>query len=355
MEECTREDLCELLMRALSPDDRPEEVPGLMDHARECARCAEELKMHANFHHFLRDHRAELAAAVSACPETEALVRFVMKGSPDPEVETHLAHCRPCAEQAKLVAELERTVLDSADAPTRPTAAQWGAVRSAVAREYGRPPEAKPTLWQRVLAGVIEALHVPSLAAGAVAAALVLLVVLPHTGSLREPAFTVALSDSPWEASGMIKHPNMKPVSTRKAAVLILQGPANGLAPEQIDKIYGSLNLADAVSSDVEFISPPTLKEKLADSATGVRSVEQLRQLVRDRTDAQYLLIFQINAGRESKSLTAALMDRGHAEPLGTIRQTGISISAERLPDRMKSMTGDLFSQVNPDGKWGAR
>ena len=195
MGDCNRKDLSELLMRALSPKDRPEDVPGLKDHVRECPQCAMELELYSNFLSFVQENREELATALSECPDAVALVQFVAEGMTDPEIGRHIDSCYQCQDELGLVEELIASRLDTDQVPARLTVAQWGLVRDRVAKEYGVPAKEEPSLLHRFLGLKTAFLNIPSLAVGALAAALVLLVVLPRPG---EQPFNVELSDVNW-------------------------------------------------------------------------------------------------------------------------------------------------------------
>ncbi len=335
MAQCNRKDLSEVLLRALSPKDRPEDVPGLLEHVQECPRCAKELEIHRNVRAFVQRNRAALEAAFSECPDAGALVQFAADGMTDHAVSRHVDSCRQCQDELGLIQDLGKGSLDTNRVPDRLAVAQWGFVRSKVEEVYGPPPVEHRGFLQRLVRGAKEFLHVPSLAAGALAAALVLLVVLPRPGA--DKPFNVELSDVSWA--------QRKEPGADKVAIVILVGKGSSLPPNEIGNIYKELYKAEGFNPSLAFITPADLKQAVAGAADNVHDLNSLRKTVLAATHARYLLAFNIGAGQAPMTVKASLLDREHDRELSAIVQTGVG--PERLQDRIQSMAVDLLSLVD--------
>ncbi len=355
MTECNRPDLAEILILALPSSKMPDKATEILQHVQECPHCKKELEMYANLQTLIRDHRAELASALADCPDADALVRFASSTEPDPAVQDHVAHCCDCQEQMEILRDVMRESTDAPSVPDRPSGEELRFLKEAVAKQYGAPrqpqPETPPFL-QRFFSRIFGALHVPSLALGAVVAALLLICIWPR--GIVERSYRVALSDVKWPAPEETVSKSdhwLEPVpeSVKQVALVILDGSEKPLPKKNVDALYQQLSLQEVLGPSYSVMSPSDLKHDLAGSPGSVRDLSTLWSEVQTKTHADYFIVVQIAEKPGSITLKSTLYRRGYPKQLGSITQT--QVPAELLPDRIRSMAADLTAQTQADNE----
>jgi anti-sigma factor RsiW len=352
MTECNRKDLAEILILALPSSKTPEKAAEIREHVRECPECQKELEMYESMQTLFREHRHELAGAVSDCPDTDTLVRFAMSDMTDSAIEAHVACCPCCREQVETIRAVMSEREDTATIPHEPSARELSFLRQKVSERYREPQPERPGLLQRFFSGIIAALHVPSLALGAAVAALLLVCLWPAGVPIQ--SYRVALSDVQWPAptESVSKSDHWieaVPGQVKSVALVILAGPDESLSGKDIDGLYQSLALQDVLGPGYKVISPADLKAALAGLPGSVREVSALWAQVHSKTGADYLIVAQIQGRPAAITLKATLFGRGHAAELGSITQTGLA--AKTLAERIKALAADLMAQAQSDGE----
>jgi hypothetical protein len=339
-------DISEKLLMALWLDEFPDEQPSIKEHLRNCPTCREELEMWRKFDTFIKEYKNELASAVSECPASDALVEFAMGDKSDPGIEGHLEYCYDCAEQVRLVRDLSREDLFSED-DSALSLEEKLIIKKAVSREYPDKQATAPSSIRQYLDKLIASFNIPSLALGAVAAALLLIFLVPQPP--KEGPFNVVLSEVDWARSAeSINKGNglfQKPVKPgKKVAVVLLVTERDLLSQVDVDKIYRGLDFADDFGDTYEFISPAETKKALDDSKLRIGDFQGLTEQVFGKTDADYLLALKITKTDSRNAVVGTLFRRTHKDRTGTLSQTGLSM--DRVPRRIKEIGTELLLEA---------
>jgi len=326
-------------MMALSPSDFPHEIAELEEHLKECPACREEVKALRRMEKFLGDNKEFVAELLSPCPEADALTSFALGETTDPSVERHLELCVDCREQVALIRELSKERLEWGK---RTASAQERAFfHEAVAKEYGPAAGTAQSLWETIR----DWFHVPSLALGAAVAALLVAFLMP-----REPEelrLTPVLSSAVWEkpadtTKGPLEPKELVPARKKVAVILLLHGPSQPLV-QDAEQMYGKLEIAKKLGSAYDFLSPKEIKEALAAREVS-GNLMKIVDTIFDKTNADYLLAFEILAAKGGDAVKGTLFQRDRKGDLGSISQTGLTLSL--MHSRITTMAAELLLQA---------
>jgi hypothetical protein len=346
MGSCKKEDMSERLMMALWPEQFPDEQPSIQGHLRDCPKCREELEMLRKFDTFIKEHKNELASAVSDCPASGALVEFALGEKLDQAIEGHLECCEECRKQVRLVQHLTQHDLSAVDEAAL-SLEERILIRKAVSAEYGEEEKAAPSSLRRYLDKLKANFNVPSLALGAVTAAVLLIFLLPQAP--KEAPFHLVLSEVVWslagetinKGDGLFQRP-LKP--GKKVAVVIVVDAPDLLAQADTDDLYRALDMSNELGDGYELLSPAETKKALDDSRQKIDELSDLAEQVFGKTDADYVLAFRISRSGSMNALTGSLVRRGREDQVESLSHTGLS--RERLPKRIKWIGTELLLEA---------
>ncbi len=345
MTECKRDHRNRNLAVALAPDEFPRDAAEIEDHVGNCEPCREELNALKALDAFLREHKDELSDVMSDCPAPDRLVKFAAGEQPEDSVAAHLECCPDCREQVDLVRDLYRLDRIEGDPPI--DSAQRAAVRRAVSRVCGSQETTASLSLGGLFDRIRELLHVPSLALGAVAAALLVVLLLPR-GS-QEQRVVPVFSDATWNVPrsqfvGKSLFESEKAATTKKrVALVLLVSGTGGPTGTEVEEIYRKVAIVGKPTALFDFMAPEQVKAAAA-MRVGPGNIEQLTGSLREAVPVDYLLLFLITESKGRYDLTGKLVTNGaHSPQLGAFR-TGIA--KERLPSRIGSMAADLLGQV---------
>jgi predicted anti-sigma-YlaC factor YlaD len=338
---CTRQDVSERLVMALWPDEFPKEQPRIEEHLRDCLECRKELDMLRALNQVLGKNRDELAPCLAACPSTESLVDFALGQRVDRSIEEHIAYCADCRAQFELVRELPGEEI-LAGSEGKLSAAEKLRIQQAISQEYAPSRLRERRSLREAISDFIAAFHVPSLALGAVVAALLLVVVMPW--GPREAPLSLVLSDVSWDAGVITKSADEALHPVKKVALVILRGESAPLTDEDIENLYRKMTLPRGPEFPFQLLSPKDIKAALENVPRSIRDVSGLAGQVFSRTDADYLLTFEVEGSAAAIGLKATLFDRRRKSPVGTMSQTGFNL--ERLPQRIMDVGTDLVLEA---------
>jgi hypothetical protein len=330
---------------ALYPDDFPEEQPPILEHISDCSVCRKELKMLQSLQDAIREHRHQLVDGVSDCPSPSEITEFSLGKSPDPSIQQHVESCLRCTEEVELVKELCGEELEM-DQVSSPSAEEKLIIRNAVVKEYGNmqsKPSFSVSAWLRSFFSV---LHVPSMALGAVAAALLVAILVPS--SPREAPFHLVLSDETWESApeAMTKGGEALTHPKKVVPVILVQDNA-GLSAKEAEDIYSKLDLVSRFGDQYEFLSPVDVKKALSVSSEKALDVSDAARLVFEKTDADYVLVFSVRAEDSRVNLAGSLVQPSGRKSIGSLSWNGIR--KESLPDRISRVAADLLAEVEAE------
>lgn len=339
MSECTNPDIGERLLAAVWQEEFPDEQAQIEAHLAECPHCREELRMLKQLCTTFSAHRTELGQALSECPSVEDIVAFAESGKPN--IEAHLASCADCREQVQMVREVAR---DVAEEKSRIAACT-------VSPPYQESATTKPSLLRSLL-DWLTAVHFSSFLVGAVAAAVLAVIVMPRqpvtTPAPIQPPLRLALSDAVWQEptprpdkGGRIMSPGA--TKRKEVALVILVGERSPLTSKDLDDIYRWIEIPDTLVRDYRFIVPADVKKLLESSTDAIHSEKSLAEAVFAKTDSTYVVAVELDR-EHAGSLRATIWARGKETPLGSISQTGLK--RDRLPERIMGITGELLDEV---------
>jgi len=340
---------------ALCRDDFPEEQQEIQDHVQTCDACQKELSMLQDLRELIVEHRRELTDCVAECPSPAAIVELSLGESSDPILQSHIEDCSRCREELDLLKALHKEQPQATSA-SAPTTEEKIVIRNAVARELRKsppPPFAKLRLGGTIsawLRSLFSPIHAPSMALGAVAAAVLVFVVMLPPAAVQTP-FKPALSDVFWEGPqqagtkiGGPFEPEAGPA--KKVAPIILVSESVGLSQTEIDRLYKDLPLAVPLGTDDEFLSPADVKKALESLTLTSRTPRQVVSEIFSRSTADLALVFEITGLDRSFNVKATLFSRTETESVPPISQAGLSRHA--IANSMRALGAALLAQRAP-------
>ncbi|MBI5568368.1 MAG: hypothetical protein HY914_00330 [Desulfomonile tiedjei] len=342
MKKCTGQEISEKLAMALSPAEFPQEIDGLHDHIRDCSACQEELAALEQAHRFLSTYAVQLGSSMSGCPSSDTIVALARKELVDPTIESHVGSCPRCAQEVELIEELSRETCEGGDPELSLHEKKF--IRNKIAEVYSAPAQG----WGQRVKAAIQALRadlsLPSLALGAVAAALLMIVILPRSAE-KEVLFPV-FSDVVWHdgASRLMAKgpfPGGQPAAEKKIAVLIVVPEKSGFSQSQLDETYEKVDLAKRLGGSYEIVSPRDLRAALQHKVPPGEGLKAVADQAFSTLGVDYLLCFELHPSAEGVSLQGMLFQKGMEGTQATITQTKLALS--RIPSRITAIAAQLL------------
>ncbi len=347
MGQCNRKDLQEKLAAALWPDDFPDAAEEIDEHVSTCEECREGLAQLRLLDKLMNAYRNELCDVVSPCPSSEILVDFALGTQVDPSTEAHINACPDCLKQVSLVREITRENLEARH--SSPTLEEKALIRRLVDREYGSPDKQASHRGRGFFRTLATWTHFPSLAMGGVAAAILIVVVLlPGTTPKRAHLHPV-FSEVQWNVTPVMsqsKRPqtlHSPVVAPDSVAILLFMADKSTLTREYADEIYRKLMPGQVLCASYRFISPKELKERLSGQNVAM-SLQDVRERVFDKTDARYLLTFDISSTPTGLSFKGTLFQRNREDAIGGIERTGLP--EDTMPTRIHGAAFELLADA---------
>jgi hypothetical protein len=347
MANCTRHDLSAKLAAALSSEEFPEDFAAIEKHLSSCGPCREELHALRLLDGFLRAHREELRDAVSGCPSSAALVDFAEGTVVDPEVSAHCAHCADCAEQVALIRDLQREELPHGY--QMPTLAQQRFLRDTVSAQYGSAQASPISRITTFLETLRSSLSLPSLALGAVAAALLIVFLMPR--GPKQESLMPLMSDVTWSSSvpsatkGPL--PGEPAIPRKKVALIVVTSAKSALSAPQVHDMYDRIDVAKTLGSSYEFLTPKDLQDALG-RPQEVQDLRTLADRIFSRTKPEYVLVFQIAKDESAYSLRGSLFEKKRGNEKIRIFHSGLTL--DRVPSVIAAMSSELLLEAEFSG-----
>jgi len=340
MEPCARPDIAERLIITLSSSDfAPDEVAELEAHLKECPSCQEEMIALKRMETFLIQNKDLVAESLSPCPSIEKLSAFATGEMMGDSLEYHIQLCNECREQVALIREISQELIQAGH-------------RSASKREKQRFCEAALQAYpenksrQGAVRTIFDKLndlfYIPSLALGAVVAALLMIVIMPKAP--HEMQLVPALSNVVWEkpsvqAKGDLAPETSPPAKKKIALILLFRGPDQA-TPENADQIYSKLDIAKRLGATYYFLSPNDISTALGGRLIS-ESLISVSHDVFEKTDSDYLLTFEILKANSGTVLKGTLFERGRKIYRGSISQPGLTVA--QVPPKITLMGTELL------------
>jgi predicted anti-sigma-YlaC factor YlaD len=341
MARCPKSEISDVLPMALAPSEFPEQMPRIEEHLKDCEFCRRELALLKRLETAVRSNKDYLRDALVPCPSPETLCEFAIGGE-DEAIEDHLKLCSACTEELKLIRELMKEDLDSATEELPPRISRL--IDESVKREYPRFGEPVLQRARDFFAGIMSLFSLPSFAAGAVAAALVLLVLSPWQA--KQLSLNPAGSDVEWR-SGPLVHKELplqqEAAKPPKIALVIVLPENTRLTPQQVDEIYGKLNTPAKMGNYYDFLSPKELKGILS-GIGGVKQGAAVSGIIVEKTGPKYVLQFQISSAGQLFDLKGSLYSADKKREVADISQSRLPL--ERIPSRIDSIAMELLLEA---------
>jgi hypothetical protein len=350
MSQCKRDEASRNLAMAISPEEFPSEAAELEAHVQDCQGCQEELHALRLIDAFLREHKDALADERSACPSAEDLVEFAQTGEADPSCTTHIASCTSCSEEVGLARGVNREDLSAGF--ERPPSVQRRFIMACVEREYGRPAPSWHSRLAALVTAVRDRLSFPSMLVGAVAAAALVVCLLPQgkgTGAMV-PALSAVTWDVPDASMQKIPSQPVAPagmtplVADKKIAVIILVSEKDQLSQSVLDRIYREVDIATKLSGSYRFVSPKEIQKALG-TPKPVDDPDRLALTVFRKVPAHYVLFVRIEKQDSLYSLWGMLYERGQNAKRARISHMGIPM--DRIPSHITTIGSELLLEAD--------
>ncbi len=244
----------------------------------------------------------------------------------------------------ELIRDLQRQELPHGR--QRPTLAQQRLIRDAVSAQYGTSQESLASRITEFLETLRAALSFPSLAVGAVAAALLIVFLMPR--GPKQELLIPLMSDVTWSSSvpSATKSPlpSGQPAAQRKkVAVIVVTSEKSALSETQVHEMYDRIDLAKKLGSSYEFLSPKDLQQALG-KPQGVQNLKTLADRVFSRTTLEYVIFFQIAKHESVYSLKGVLFESKGGNEKVHIFHSGLTL--DRVPSVITVMGSELLLEA---------
>jgi hypothetical protein len=313
-----------LLLPYLEDMLSPEERLDLERHLRGCERCSSELRELDRITASLRENKPAF------CPDSAEIIQF-SEGGHDPEgrISRHLKACPTC------LALVEACRTESPPETMSPEL--WARLQERLGTKGGtRVPvleETSPGFAERFR----NWFRVPAFAAGAVAAAILLVVVL-YPRDFTVP--NMGLSSVTWEGV-----PKPKAIRDRAVFLMTFKGLAEPLPQKRIDEIYQALKPDMELSERFEVISPSELRAA-AKSGEVWLDPKQLKETVESlhkKLNASRVAMITLEPSNGKYSVKVELWDAASGASLNQKAESGIPENS--LPDKIRGMVFSMMQQ----------
>lgn len=314
----------ELLLPYLEEMLSPEQKLDLERHLSGCERCSSELRELDRITAALGKNK------LAFCPDSTEIIQFSESGrDPEGRISRHLKACPTCL----AFAEACRTETP----PETMSPELWERVQERLGTKRGaRVPE-----YEEAAPGFAERFwnwfRAPAFAAGAVAAAILLVVVL-YPRDFTVP--NVGLSSVTWEGG-----PKPKAIRDRAAFLVTFKGLAEPLSQKSVDEIYQALKPDMGLSERFEVISPSELRAA-AKSGEVLLDPKQLKETVESlhkKLNASRVAMITLEPANGKYSVKVELWDAASGASLN--QKTESAIPENLLPDRIREMVFNLMPQ----------
>jgi hypothetical protein len=314
----------ELLLPYLEDMLSPEQKLDLERHLKGCERCSSEL------HELDRITAALRKNKLVFCPDSTEIIQFSESGhDPDGRVSRHLKACPTC------LAFAEASRPETSSETMSPEL--WERLQKRLGtRGTTRVPELKETS-----PGFAERFRnwfrVPAFAAGAVAAAILLVVVLyPRDFTIPN----MGLSSVTWEGA-----PKPKAIRDRAAFLVTFKGLAQPLSQKRIDEIYQGLKPDMGLSERFEVISPSELRAA-AKSGEVLLDPKQLKETVESlnkKLNVSRVAMITLEPSNGKYSVKVELWDAATGSSLN--QKTESAIPENLLPEKIREIVFNIMPQ----------
>lgn len=312
----------ELFLSYLDDELGPVERARLEEHVSSCDQCRAALDG-------LRETVATLRENTEAfCADTWELYEYVHYGhDPDGIISQHLNHCPSCRQSCESL---------RVEAPSEQSAS-W---RMEKARDALPPVREASMRWgdrlQMFLARLYTGIRVPALAGGAVAAAVLALMVM-YPWSV--PPYYVAFSKVDWKE---VPRPKVAPISSKRAAAVIVWEDFDSRpSQKEIDSFYRALAPTMEVYEHTSIVSPNALNRAAGWGRRSPGDRESLLRWLRAELDIQTPVLITISPGPQGRNVQIELVDTASGVVLARKTQEGQN-EAELLP-RVREAAMELF------------
>jgi|GEM_PF-1167530 len=342
MAEC--KDISERLLMALDPEEFPEVAREVREHLEACSVCKAELELLGRITEFLREHSEELAPATISCPPAEALVAVALGEPVEAATSSHVGWCPECSQHVEIARSLAAD--ESSRGQAVPDEGQRQFLRLLVNREHGAGrivEEERQRSWADFFRSLF---HLPSVALAAAATVAVAIWLQIPAHEALQPVFSDAVwSERETPISKSLRMPKAIPITKQSVAVMIFSAGKEGPPPEELQSVYGRLDIPERLRASYEFVTPREIKQAFA-GADGERSLDAWAEVVLAKLPVDRFLAFELSRVGADYSLKAALYERGQPAAVRTATQTGLT--AELVSSRMNSMGVELLTEGAP-------
>lgn len=314
----------ELLLPYLENELSPDQRLDVDQHVSRCERCSSELQKLGRITAALKSNKEAF------CPDSSDIYQYIKTGfNPEGRISRHLEACPTCLAFAEAI----RTEASPENMP----AALWKQLQERLGikdvRQVPVPASTEPSLAERFR----QWFRVPMFAAGAVAAAILLVVVLyPRDFTIPN----VGLSAVTWEGV-----PKPKALRTRAAFIMTFKDFADPLPQKRIDEIYQALKPDMDLSQRFEIIPPAELKAaaKSGEIMIDPQRLGETLESLNKKLNVSRVAMFTLEPSDGKYSAKVQLMDATSGTTLN--EKTESAIAENQLSDKIREMVLGIMPQ----------
>jgi hypothetical protein len=312
----------ELLLPYLEDLLSPEQKLDVDRHVSGCERCSSELRELGRITSELRSNKEAF------CPDSSEIYQYIKTGhDPEGRISRHLKVCPTCLTFAESV----RTETS----PERMPVQLWERLQerlgtTAAPRPFA-PVETRPSFAERFQ----QWLRMPMFAAGAVAAAILLVVVLyPRDFTIPN----VGLSSVTWEGV-----PKPKALRMRAAFIMTFKDLAEPLPQKRIDEIYRALKPDMELSQRFDMVPPAELRAaaKSGDIVIDPQRFAETLDSLNKKLNVSRVAMLTLEPSNGKYTVKAQLVDAASGATLSERKES--AVSENLLPEKIREMIFNMM------------
>ncbi|MBI5250015.1 MAG: zf-HC2 domain-containing protein [Desulfomonile tiedjei] len=312
----------ELLLPYIEDSLNPEQRLDVDRHLSSCERCSSEIRELGRITSALRENKQAF------CPDSSEVHQFAETGhDPENRISRHLKTCPNCLALAE--------ALGTEQLPHSMPADLWERVQERLGivetPRVSESVETAPSFAERLQ----QWFRIPTFAAGAVAAAILLVVIL-YPRDFTVPG--VGLSSVTWE--GVSKPKALLP---RAAFIITFKDFTEPLPQKSVDEIYRALKPDMELSERFMVISPAELRTaaKSGDILLDPLRIGETVESLNKKLNVSRVAVLTLEASDGKFSVKVELMDAATGTSLGQRRES--AIPDNQLPEKIREMVSSMM------------
>jgi Putative zinc-finger len=292
----------------------PSEKAGVEEHLSGCRECTSRVEE-------LRQTIADLKGNKEAfCPEPWELHEYAQGGKdPHGDISPHVENCPFCSE--------DLSAWKTAAVEERMPSELWSRLKERLPGAAQKQiPSERPRWSQMVLEKLTRFWKAPTIAVGAVAAALLVIVIF-----YRAPMEPMV--------------PLEKSLPQKTAFVVLFKDVKDPALKKQIESVYGALSASPELKDRYSFVSPAETSEVIESEKAPSDDRSAMIEGLRKHLNVSRALVFTVFPSGDKLAVRVELVDTIHHKTLQT--KTDEKIEPNKLAERVRSDVQSMLLQPN--------